>query len=542
MTSAWRKDAGPASTVRLSQTIRAAWPGVLLCALSLLPFLHSAFTIDDTVFLLEAEHAMEHPLAPPDFEIVWFDRPESISALQRSGRMMAWLLIPSILAGGSEWVAHLTQIILFSCGILATVIIALRCQFLLVEARLAGLLVAATPACLGIASTSMPDIAAMTFGVLGAERLTAWLISKRWHQPALGLMFLGLGAYSRVHIAPLAVVLSLACLLLQQRQAAAENRPDMLGPVTFRQSMLPWGIGLLLPCAVLAALWLRTFDVVSALRLFRPPYIASNAVAFLVHWAVAVPLVIPWLVIRGHVINWKLAPFLGVPVFAALIWLHREARVSVALVAIVSLLCLIDIIKYCVSRRTWFHWVLLAWLFVPLPVIIYPHFPSKYLVVSVPAVALLLIEAMRSSSSRLKHVTIAITLIAGATLGIAIVSASAALAEPGRMISRELIAPLAQQGRRVWFHGHWGFQWYAQRAGARPLASVPPFPQPNDIIVASSSSAYGASLDQVAPHRTLLGKAFTFHPGGRVMGDGAGFFPITGVIGHGHGDRATSIK
>ena len=60
---------------------------------------------------------------------------------------------------------------------------------------------------------------------------------------------------------------------------------------------------------------------------------------------------------------------------------------------------------------------------------------------------------------------LALTTIAGVTLGIAILRADAAFAGLGRRAVAELIAPNVAAGHRVWFATNWGFQWYATRAG-----------------------------------------------------------------------------
>jgi hypothetical protein len=82
----------------------------------------------------------------------------------------------------------------------------------------------------------------------------------------------------------------------------------------------------------------------------------------------------------------------------------------------------------------------------------------------------------------------------------------------------------------VWFAGHWGFQWYAERAGGRPVALTPPHPVAGDLLVVSRNSEPGgnvlAMLARRYPRRTHLARVEDRAPGGRVMskGTGAGFF------------------
>jgi hypothetical protein len=57
-----------------------------------------------------------------------------------------------------------------------------------------------------------------------------------------------------------------------------------------------------------------------------------------------------------------------------------------------------------------------------------------------------------------------------ALLSLAVAQADARLASAGRDAARELVPRYAAAGARVWFQGHWGFQYYAETLGAQPLA------------------------------------------------------------------------
>jgi hypothetical protein len=50
---------------------------LLVVVLALAPFLGKAFTIDDTLFLRVAEHALEQPLSPMAFTYTWAETPSA---------------------------------------------------------------------------------------------------------------------------------------------------------------------------------------------------------------------------------------------------------------------------------------------------------------------------------------------------------------------------------------------------------------------------------------------------------------------------------
>jgi len=92
---------------------------------------------------------------------------------------MALLLIPSVLRGGSEWIAHLTQFVVLVVGLLSLASLALRLSFPPVKAALATLLLACSPGVLAMTSSAMADVPAMSLGILAMERLYVWKQERR---------------------------------------------------------------------------------------------------------------------------------------------------------------------------------------------------------------------------------------------------------------------------------------------------------------------------------------------------------------------------
>ena len=75
-------------------------------------------------------------------------------------------------------------------------------------------------------------------------------------------------------------------------------------------------------------------------------------------------------------------------------------------------------------------------------------------------------------------------------------------------------------GQRVWIAGHWGFQWYAEEAGAEPVTRRAPLPQPGDIIVDSQADyplfakqwTARTVLDEVPYTGSGIGRVMDLHP------------------------------
>jgi hypothetical protein len=123
-------EAKPARTPRNSIGTLALF-GILLAFTCLVPFLNKAYTIDDPVFLLEARQILKTPLQPMSFGLCWVAnttclvRAGSVGANARQG-LMGYLLVPVILSGGAEAIAHLLQILLVCLAIFEMVRLSLR--------------------------------------------------------------------------------------------------------------------------------------------------------------------------------------------------------------------------------------------------------------------------------------------------------------------------------------------------------------------------------------------------------------------------------
>ncbi len=504
--------------------LRCAAPALILAAIVLIPFLGKAFTIDDTLFLRQAGHLLSDPLHPTAFEMVWseFAAPLRMSAIMPSGPVMAYLLVPCILLGGAEWIAHLEQLVFFALAILATASLSLRLGGSKDAARAAALLLAATPAAMAMAGTAMPDVPAMALGVLGVERCLAWRDERRLHQAVATAAWLALAALARSH---LVLLLGAAALLVPG---------DFLVWRRFKETpRAAWMPLVAVPVLVLGAALLTrdpagaSTALMGAARTFSSPAnLGRNVTAFAAHWTLVLPLAVPWAVLRRRALLRQ--PFLYVATVAAgfLLLLEGEAHrlFYIAPAAGLGAAVLWDVLADGRRRRDAVQIVLGLWLLVSLPVTLYLHMPSKYLLASAPAAAILVGRLLASRPAAFQRALLGATVAAGLLLGVSILRADAAFAGLGRRAAAELIAPHVAAGHNVWFAGHWGFQWYAEKAGARCLTITPPRPLQGDLAV-SSLRTRGHAI-HLFPKRKLLATLEDDTPGGRIMSTnlGSGFY------------------
>jgi len=247
----------------------------------------------------------------------------------------------------------------------------------------------------------------------------------------------------------------------------------------------------------------------------------------------AIPLALPWVLIRrGSIARrwWVLLLATGAAAFLLEAWQNPSALASAAIAGLGATV-LFDILAVAWNRRESMQLTLGLWLLTALPVAIYVHLPSKYLLASAPAAALLVARALAERSTATARWIVPVTAVAGIALGVAILRADAAFAGLGRRAAAELVAPNVAAGRRVWFVGNWGFQWYAERAGGLTVSLAEPSPAAGDLLVTTEKTDVAPALKQmlVARYRErtrLIATVADHSPGGRVMDPelGAGFF------------------
>ncbi len=509
---------------RLAGAARLAVPGILLVLACLLPYLNKAYTIDDPNFLLSARQILHQPLRPMSYPLCW-EYPQTCTNGIGAGfpgsmqALMGYLLVPVILAGGAEWVAHLLQILLACIAVLAMVRLALHLGFDRIQSAAAGLMLVAIPPFLSMASTAMPDTAALAFGLTGMERLLAWKDERRWHQAALAGLALGLASYARPHMA-LLLPLSALWLINDFRFRSVLRQ--------FRLEAYLWS-PILIAASFLITVNLLTHDprpaseTATSLVGFRhaPP----NLLAYLLYFSFPIPFAAVWLAT-----HWRKAPMLlvlpavPVPILHYILFPSRGLLQEWAATAVLYGLATLAFMLYqSVRARDRIGMLLGLWVLIPLPVIIYHQFPIKYMLPVVPAVILIVMRILSSRPRRRELSTYGAIVLAGTAYSCVLLRADADFAEYGRRAAVELIAPHVAAGEKVWYGGQWGFYWYAQEAGARIYKPGERGPNPGELLVVGVMEGGDLTRDHF-PKRELVDSRHYASPHGRTMGYGGGLY------------------
>lgn len=216
---------GTAKPISAVAVLACAWPALLLATACLLPFLNKPFLIDDPYFLTMAQQIAKHPAHPTDFTICWNVGPGCIKvSAWFSNTLMGevaqgYVLVPTVLTGAHEWMAHLTQLVFVWIAIVAMAALVLRFGWGRKHAIAGALLLVAIAPFLPMASTAMPEPLATALALVAMERLAAWKAEQKWTQGTAAAVALGLAGFARPH---LVLLFPLAAFFLLESVKPAE--------------------------------------------------------------------------------------------------------------------------------------------------------------------------------------------------------------------------------------------------------------------------------------------------------------------------------
>jgi len=494
---------------------RLALPAFAVVIAVFVFFHDKAYTIDDPFFLLQADQVLKDPLNPSGFEIVWGPQLGRASEVSPTGPGMAYILTPTVAFGAQEWIGHLTVLSFLAFAGLLMASFAQHLGASPAEARLGSTALVTIPAVLALAGTVMPDVPAMAMGLFGLERCMALRRDRRPAQAAAALLAFTAAILIRSHAV---MLLPVAAIFLVG---------DRLREGRWRES-LDFGRLWPLPAAMLlvaAIAWITrdtqsgSMNFVTSLDFLKARAIPRHLAGFFFHFVFALPFALAWSLMHFRRLSFRvfLAAFV---VLALMLPLKSVWAIPIAAFGATAL---IDALRDCWNSRDPDRLALGLWLIAALPVSIYVHLPAKYLVISSPAIALLLILDSRSLSVPARRALLGGFIGFGTLLGLLILQADARLAAVGREAATRLIAPRTEAGRQVWYAGSWGFHWYAEAAGADALGADPEAPVPGDFIAYSSFRSGALGEDHIGH---LVDKVADEGPAGRVMdaGVGAGFY------------------
>lgn len=470
----------------------------ILPALLLAPFLDKPFNIDDTLFVRAARQIRLDPLRPYDFAINWETRSEPMWNVTANPPLTAYVLAAAFSIGGETESAAHAALLPFAMAS-ASLVYWLARRYTARPAAAAALFVV-SPAFLVCAGSAMSDVPALAFAL--AALALAHDDSTRPSIARALLSGLCLGIASVAKYQSIVLIVVVGAIYASQRRSPASWAALLAG---FAAPSLAW-----------AALGVATHGSAHLVDTMArggrggldPWPIARRAISAATFAAAALvsPLVIvPAVAARRRAASLALAAGIAAAAVALLLFkLGRPRRPELVYLTegstLVIAVCLAIVVlgalmlARSILRRRRAHSseagerdlgrgdssparlasveLLAIWaLVVPAYVVVATYWVAvRYLLPSLCAIAILEVIAIERTfvSERTRRWILTASIAVTAAMGISVSMAENRFARFYKDGALDALA-LVPHGSRVLFDGHWGFQYYLERAGLGPV-------------------------------------------------------------------------
>ena len=482
---------------------------VLLIALvCLLPFINKPFHIDDPLFLRAAAQIQRHPADFYGFTMNWLGTPlPMVKDFDNPPLTGYYLALAAAVIGWSETALHLA----FLLPALASAwgIFALARRFSR-HPLLAAVIAVLTPVFLISATTLMCDVMCLAFWVWAVVTFERGLEHNDWKWLLAAGGLAGLATLTK--FTGLALVPLLAFYALARQRKPGRWLVALLIPVLFAV-VYEWitrrlyGQGMLLAAGAFAS---EDRSGAQGGLLEK----ALIGLGFLGGCFLPVLFYLPWIWSRRLA---ALGLVLLAPCVAALFWqphfrplLVQDGHLNTALFLETAVFLAGGILVLLLAGADFRHrrdadsLLLVLWVLglVTFTVVLNWTINGRSLLPALPAVGILLarrLDTRDSKSPPVRRVWLLGPALLAAALSLVLTRADARLAETNRRAAEQLWIQYHQPGNTVWFEGHWGFQYYLEKAGGKAIDLNDPKKASGDILIipANASNLYEPPMDLV---------------------------------------------
>lgn len=511
---------------------------VILTAACLLPFAGKAFNMDDPLFIWTAKNIPANPLDPYGFNVNWYGTGMRMSDVNKNPPLVSYFM--AVVGSVFEWNEYALHIAFFlpaMAVIIGTYLIARRyCA----NPMLASLAALFTPVFLVSSTTIMSDVMMLAFWVFAVYFWIAGLEKNSHFLLLLSVILASLCALSKyfgIALLPLLLLYS----LLKNRKIGR------------------WILYLLVPVAVLAAYQWATSGLYGRGLLTDASSYAIEFPSTFGKFPFAKVLV-------GLSFTGGCA--LSVLFFTHLIWSWREISIGALLLVIVMVITAStgSLGNYRLPGETAVRWLvalelglfisggmsllviafldfmhrrdadsnlLFLWFIGTLVFAAFVNWTTaaRSILPLVPAAGILIARRIEQRGNFQKNISlrqILIPLAGAAAVALAVTWADSSLANSARTASTTIIENYMTRQNNIWFSGHWGFQYYMERFGARPFDIDRSMPAAGDTFIVPGNNTNPVELPaQLVRLREVLEVPY----GGWIttmnLTTGAGFYSDT---------------
>ena len=449
---------------------------VVLTVLLLIPFSDKALHIDDPFYVWVAQQIHVMPWDFFGFETFWTGAVAPVWWHNKNPPGTSYFIaMAAAVFGWSERALHLAFLVPAVGAVVGTYMLAKR--------------MCGSPFMAAVTSLVSP-----VFLISGTQVMCESLLLCSWVWSVLFWVD-GIDRKRFVSLLASAGMVSLACLI---KYPGINLIPLLFAYGLIRQRSIGWWtVALLIPVAVLAAYDMYTANLYGQGHFTDAMLYASatqdrthlanglTSLVFLGGCMAPVLFYLPWLCSGRQLLAFGLVTIAAIAVTPQLGWLKGHALMTddgaawATAIPIGLFACGGGLILVLVTRDVWKRRdgeSLLLWLWI-VGVFVFAGFVNwsvngRSILPLVPAAAILLVRRVDEGQGLLTFNRPAIKLIAvlpAAVFALLPTYGDYSIANSSRIAAKEIVDTYAVENQRLWFQGHWGFQWYIESSGALPL-------------------------------------------------------------------------
>ncbi|MDF1661064.1 MAG: glycosyltransferase family 39 protein [Planctomycetota bacterium] len=466
----------------------------VITIVTLLPFINKAVHIDSPIYLRVAEHIHQQPLDFYGFEYNYFGYSQSVAEINKNPPLISYYYaLWAAIFGWSEWGLHLSAFLLIA---LSTVGVYKLAESLKADPKLAFALTFFTPYYL-VASTNLMAEPGVVATWVWSIYLWVNGISKSRNKDLIGAGILigcaGLTKYIGLALIPLLLVYSIAKAKKVRLHLLFLFIPlAMWGAFELWTSHL-YGQGLIFEaCYYSVTTKMGTAQHSGSLRFLKSTFVGLSYVG-----GGLLPISLFILVcLRERLLLWGLAPIF---LLSLGLCYYPPTRTILFSSRIVSFDSTLFFALYCSAGSTIFlfllsrFWknydsevlLLTLWIFGIFTFGSYVNWTqnARSFLLMAPPTALLVARYKSLSVSKPIDFKSLFALILGAFISLSVAWGDYEWADSIRRSAKSITKRYTRANRTIWLQGHWDFQWYMTKNGAKALDRTSPVVRGNDIIV-----------------------------------------------------------
>jgi hypothetical protein len=443
---------------------------VLATLLALLPFIGKPFNIDDPLFIWVAQHIRFHPLDPYGFNVNWYGHEMALWEVTKNPPLACYYLaLVGSVFGWSEIALHSAMLLPAIAVVLGTYRLAARfCK----QPLWAALLTLFTPVFLVSSTTIMCDVMMLAFWVWAVVFWVEGTEQKRPGPFAVSALLMTLAALTKYFgacVIPLVVVWSLGSKRPLKEWLGWLAVP-VVGLVAYQLATRNlYGHGLLADAGEYATGYRRTTVLLNVQSLLNALAFTGGGLAVAVFfapviwdWRRLLPGAIASVALAGILFLFVSGSYTDEPGAGEIIQILFWSAGAIGFIA----LAVTDLWR----RRDPASWLLMCWV---LGTFIFTAFFNWVvngrsilpLVIPVCILVARRLEQRANSGAKVSAGVVAF----GAVLAIWVGAADYGFATAAKTTARAVCSAYANGNQRLWFQGHWGFQYYMEKEGATAL-------------------------------------------------------------------------